>query len=283
MSFESGSSARYMGAATEMVRGGFVIFGAGYDCTASYRAGSRFAPDAIRAASHQIETYSHVLDADLEDVDFADVGDVEVSFGAPEPTLELVGSAIRSILDEGATPVMMGGEHSLTPAAVRAVVQHHGDCVVLQLDAHADLREVYLGSRNSHACAMRRCLESASELIQFGIRSGTREEWVWMRAQDTVCDLAGLEARLAELDKPIYLTVDIDGFDPSLVCGTGTPEPGGFTWREFEQICGFLRRCSAPIVGFDVMELAPDLDPSRVSSLVAAKVVRELLLAASAA
>lgn len=282
MTFEPGPSARYMAAATEMTRGGFALFGAPYDCTASYRAGSRFAPDAIRAASHQIETYSHMLDADLEDIEFADLGDVDVPFGAPEPALEAVESATAQILAADAIPVMLGGEHSLTPACVRAVHTHHGDCVVLQLDAHADLRHEYLGSPNSHACAMRRSLDVASELIQFGIRSGTREEWDWIRAHDTLYDLDGLGRRIASLDKPIYVTVDIDGFDPSLVSGTGTPEPGGITWQEFERICGFLRDASAPVVGIDVMELAPDLDPSRVSSVVAAKVVRELMLATRA-
>lgn len=277
--FELGAAARFIAASDAVVPGGFAIFGAPYDGTASYRPGSRFAPAAIRAASDGLETYSPKFDADLEDVGFADVGDLPAVFGPPKPALSQVSEAVSALLNEGAIPLMLGGEHSLTAPAFHAVRTAHPDVVLLQLDAHADLRDNYLGEPNSHACAMRRSLDGGeTELIQFGIRSGTRTEWQWMRGNDTLYDLERLEARLSALTAPLYLTVDLDVFDPSLMPGTGTPEPGGIDWATFERIAHALWRSSARIVGLDVMELAPRLDPTGVSDIVAAKVVRELVL-----
>ncbi len=277
--FEPGAPSRFIGAAATPVRNGFALFGAPFDGTASFRAGSRFGPDAIRAASDGLETYSPRLNADLDDIDYADMGNVVTGFGRPERALEAVERAVDEVLAMDAVPVMLGGEHSLTAAAVRAVRRHFDDLVVIQLDAHADLRGDYLGEPNSHACAMRRCLDIGVELVQFGVRSGTREEWQWMRSHDTLHDIERLADRLGLLTAPIYLTVDIDVFDPAVVPGTGTPEPGGIRWVEFEEIIDALGCSETCVVGFDVMELAPSQDPSGASSIVAAKIVRELLLA----
>jgi agmatinase len=277
--FEPGPASRFIGASSRAVAGGYGLFGAPYDGTASFRAGARFGPDAIRAASDGLETYSPWLDADLEEVDYADLGDVPTGFGGPQPALEAVEHAVGDLLEAGVTPVMLGGEHSLTAAAFRAVRRRFEDGVMLQVDAHADLRESYLGEQNSHACAMRRCVETGAELIQFGVRSGTREEWQWMRAHDTLVGRQQLIQRLRSLSVPIYLTVDIDVFDPSVVPGTGTPEPGGIGWGEFQDLVAALRDSPGRVVAFDVMELAPTLDPSGMSAVLAAKVVRELLLA----
>lgn len=276
--FELPVSARFIAAAGEFSAGDRVIFGAPYDCTASYRPGTRFGPDAIRAASDGLETYSPRLDADLEDLAFADIGNIPASFGAAASALEMVQAATAEILAGGGFPVMLGGEHSLTPAAVRAVIAHHGPVTVLQLDAHADLREDYLGDPNSHACAMRRCLDAGAELIQVGIRSGPRDEWRYIREHRTLFELDALTTRLEAVEQPVYVTVDIDAFDPSLVGGTGTPEPGGIFWSDFQRFVDSIRSANVNLVGFDVMELAPQLDPTGVSNIVAAKVVRELLL-----
>lgn len=274
-----GPSARFMGATSSLEGADFAIFGVPYDSTASYRSGSRFAPDAIRSASHALESYSPVLDRDLEQLNYVDVGDVEVGLGRPEPTLERVERVVGQLLAAGSRPVMLGGEHSLTPAAFRAVHAAHPDVTLLQIDAHADLRESFLGETNSHACAMRRCLDLEVDLIQFGIRSGTREEWAYVRANDTFYDFERLSRRLDELTGPLYVTVDIDVFDPGFVSGTGTPEPGGIAWQDFARITEALKASRAELVGFDVVELAPGLDASGASSVYAAKVVRELLLA----
>jgi len=150
----------------------------------------------------------------------------------------------------------------------------------VQLDAHADLRDEWLGSRHSHACAMRRCLEvlPSQTLLQLSIRSGTRDEFQELhRTGSLMADVAALEAALQRLQgRPIYLTVDLDWFDPAVMPGTGTPEPGGYHWRDFAAVMTVLR--SHNLVAADVVELAPQLDTSGISSVLAAKVTRSLLL-----
>lgn len=280
MTFEL-PTARFIGASTA-ADAPVVIFGAGFDCTASFRPGTRFGPAAIRQVSDGIETYCPLLDADLEDRHYADLGDVALSFGAAGPQIERVQAAARALLQAGQIPFMLGGEHSLTRGPVAAALEKHPDLVLLQIDAHADLRQDYLGDRDSHACVMRRCAELGAELIQLGIRSGPRDEWDYIRAHDTLTTVDALGAALARVaGRPLYVTLDIDAFDPSLVPGTGTPEPGGLFWADFQRIIEILRPHGAQIVGLDVMELSPGLDPSGVSSVVAAKSVRQLLLVAT--
>ncbi len=272
-------TARFIGAAAEPTGCRVAMFGAGYDGTASFRPGTRFGPNSIRAASDGLETYCPWLDADLEDRRYADLGDAPVTFGSPAPQIEAVRRATGAILDAGAIPFMLGGEHSLTGGAFAAVYERHPDAVMVQLDAHADLREDYLGEPLSHACVMRRCVDLGATLIQCGIRSGTREEWQWIRAHDTLCTVDALgEALAAVADRPLYVTLDIDVFDPSLVPGTGTPEPGGWFWPEFRDAIAALAPHASRIVALDLMEVSPGLDPTGVSAVVAAKCVRELLL-----
>ena len=254
------------------------LFGAPYDGTASFRPGTRFGPTAIRQVSDGLETYSPALDRDLEDLAFADLGDLELGFGAPGPQIQAVEQMTRAILEAQALPFMLGGEHSLTGGAVKAILERYGEVTILQIDAHADLRSEYLNEPLSHACVMRRCVEMGATLCQFGIRSGPREEWAWMRAQGTLHKLQDFPTVLGQLKGPVYLTLDIDAFDPSLVPGTGTPEPGGLFWADFEHMILALASCRPHLVGIDLMELSPNLDPSGVSSVVAAKCVRELLL-----
>jgi agmatinase len=151
--------------------------------------------------------------------------------------------------------------------------------VLVQLDAHADLRQEWLGARHSHACAMRRCLEvlPSGALLQVAIRSGTREEFTELRASGRLVGLQSLAEELRPLrGRPLYLTVDLDWFDPAVLPGTGTPEPGGFRWGDFARLVEELRHHQ--LVAADVVELAPQLDASGVSSVLAAKVVRSLLL-----
>jgi agmatinase len=255
------------------------LFGVPYDGTTSFRPGTRFGPGAIREVSSGLETYCPQLDRDLADIPFADLGAVVTPFGAPEPVVAAVGAATRRVLDLGLAPLMLGGEHSISSGAVAAVAERHPELVLLQLDAHADLRDDYLGSRHSHACAMRRCLEGlpSGQLLQVAIRSGTRAEFAEMGAQGRLVPNEGLAAALQPLrGRPLYLTVDLDWFDPAVLPGTGTPEPGGFLWRDFAALVEELRHHQ--LVAADVVELAPQLDPSGVSSVLAAKVVRSLLL-----
>ena len=256
------------------------LFGVPYDGTTSFRPGTRFGPAAIREVSTGLETYCPQLGLDLEDLAIADLGAVEIPFGAPEPVLESVQQATRAVLDLGLKPLMLGGEHSISSGAVAAVAERQPDLVLVQLDAHADLRDEWLGSRHSHACAMRRCLEvlPSQTLLQLSIRSGTREEFQELqRTGRLMADVAALEAALQPLQgRPIYLTVDLDWFDPAVMPGTGTPEPGGYHWRDFAALVTVLR--SHNLVAADVVELAPQLDTSGISSVLAAKVTRSLLL-----
>ena len=256
------------------------LFGVPYDGTTSFRPGTRFGPAAIRDVSNGLETYCPQLDRDLEDLAFADLGAVDIPFGAPEPVLEAVRDSTQAVLNRGLRPLMLGGEHSITAGAVAAVARRHPDLVLVQLDAHADLRDSWLGSHHSHACAMRRCLEvlPSQQLFQLSIRSGTRLEFEELRSSGRL--MADVEALATALEplrgRPLYLTVDLDWFDPAVLPGTGTPEPGGYLWSDFAALIDVLRRHQ--LVAADVVELAPQLDPSGVSSVLAAKVTRSLLL-----
>ena len=269
----------YMGAQRDPAGCQVGLFGVPYDGTTSFRPGTRFGPAAIRQVSDGLETYDPQLDADLEDITYADLGAVEISFGAPEPVVEAVQQATTAVLDLGLKPLMLGGEHSISSGAVAAVAEHHPDLMLLQLDAHADLRDSWLGGRHSHACAMRRCLEvlPSGELLQLAIRSGTKEEFQELRREQRLIDLEQLAMRLKAIKgRPLYLTVDLDWFDPSVMPGTGTPEPGGYLWADFAELTDLLQ--GQNLVAADVVELAPGLDSSGCSSVLAAKVVRSLLL-----
>ena len=259
------------------------IIGAPFDGTVSFRPGARFGPAAIRDASDGLETWSPILDADLESVSYADAGDLDLSMGSVEAALAVVHEAVADALNDGAVPFVLGGEHLVSLPAIRAVCERHPDPVVIQLDAHADQREDYMGVRLSHACVMRRVGDFLGQerIRQIGIRSGTREEYGLMQHHGTLTtfraeDLEALKSWIGE--QPVYLTVDLDVFDPACMPGTGTPEPGGIDWWTFQRFIQTMQGCK--LVGMDVVELAPQLDASACSSVLAAKVVREMLLVA---
>ena len=274
----------YMGARREPGGCRVGLFGVAYDGTTSFRPGTRFGPAAIREVSYGLETYCPQLNLDLEDLAFADLGAVEIPYGAPEPVVAAVRAATSAVLDLGLAPLMLGGEHSISSGAVAAVAERQADLVLVQLDAHADLRHDWLGSHHSHACAMRRCLEvlPSGELLQIAIRSGTRSEFEELRQQQRLVPRPRMvEALQALRGRPLYLTVDLDWFDPAVLPGTGTPEPGGFLWADFAELVAELSHHH--LVGADIVELSPQLDPSGVSSVLAAKVTRSLLLLLGAA
>ena len=269
----------YMGSRRDPAGCSVGLFGVPYDGTTSFRPGTRFGPAAIREVSSGLETYCPQLNADLEDVAFADLGAVDIPFGNPEPVVAAVKQATEAVLELGLKPLMLGGEHSISSGAVAAVAERHPDLALVQLDAHADLRHEWLGAHHSHACAMRRCLEvlPSGKLLQVAIRSGTREEFVELRQQQRLVAIEAMAEALQPLrDTPLYLTVDLDWFDPAVMPGTGTPEPGGFLWSHFAALVEELRHHN--LVGADVVELSPQLDPTGVSNVLAAKVVRSLIL-----
>ena len=262
-----------------------VLFGAPYDSTTSFRPGTRFGPAAIRSESFGIETYSPLQDRDLEDFPFFDSGDLELPFGAPDRALEMIEARAEEILAAGKIPFLLGGEHLVTLGAVRAVAEGHPARHSIPFDAAAAVREDYLGVRLSHACVMRRChdLLGDGRIFQFGIRSGTREEFAFMRDGHVVTEPFS-DATLPQVvesippDAPVYLTIDMDVLDPSAFPGTGTPEAGGFTYRQLVsdvvRICGQLN-----VVGIDNVELATTLDPTGRSTALACTFLRECLLA----
>ena len=255
------------------------LFGVPYDGTTSFRPGTRFGPAAIREVSTGLETYCPQLDRDLEDIPYVDIGAVEIPYGDPQPVVDAVRHATDTVLAADMKPLMLGGEHSISSGAVAAVAERHPDLVLVQLDAHADLRDEWLGSRHSHACAMRRCLEvlPSQQLLQIAIRSGTFEEFRELHRSDRLISVQDIPERMTPLrGRPIYLTVDLDWFDPAVMPGTGTPEPGGFMWNDFATVINELRHHR--LMGADVVELAPQLDSSGISSVLAAKVTRSLLL-----
>jgi len=270
----------YMGSRRDPAGCRVGLFGVPYDGTTSFRPGARFGPASIRDVSNGLETYCPQLDRDLDDLAFADLGAVDIPFGAPEPVVEAVRESTQTVLNLGLRPLMLGGEHSISSGAVAAVAANYPDLVLVQLDAHADLRDSWLGSRYSHACAMRRCLEvlPSQQLFQLSIRSGTRTEFNELHSSGRLmADVGALAEALKQLQgRPVYLTVDLDWFDPAVLPGTGTPEPGGFFWSDFAALVDVLQHHQ--LVAADVVELAPQLDPSGVSSVLAAKVTRSLLL-----
>lgn len=260
-----------------------VLFGAPFDSTTSYRPGTRFGSRTIRQESFGVETYSPYQDKDMTDYSFFDGGDLELCFGSSEKALEDIEERTKTILEDGKRPFMMGGEHLVTLGAVRAVAKKYPDLHIIHFDAHADLREEYLGAQLSHAAVLKRCWELVGDgkIFQFGIRSGDREEFLW--GKDHVFtnkfNFNGLKETVESLKgKPVYFTLDLDVLDPSVFPGTGTPEPGGVTFNELrdavELVCSSLN-----IVGCDVNELSPPYDPSGISAAAACKIVREMLLA----
>lgn len=260
-----------------------VIFGAPFDGTTSFRPGTRFGPGAIRAESDGIETYSPYQNKDLEDIAVFDSGDLLLPFGNTEAVLEEICARTADILEAGKMPVMLGGEHLVTLGAVRAMVQKYPELHIIHFDAHTDLRDDYLGERLSHATVIRRChdLLGDGRIHQFGIRSGERAEWDFAFAHTdfhpfNVKDVLDVVLALGS-DVPVYVTLDLDVLDPSLFCGTGTPEAGGVFFQDLEEALLALEALN--VVGFDMNELSPHYDASGVSTAVACKVLREMLLA----
>ena len=260
-----------------------VLYGAPFDSTTSYRPGTRFGSRAIRMESFGIETYSPYQDKDLMDRKIFDSGDLELCFGSAEAALADIESRAAEILEDEKLPLLLGGEHLVTLGAVRAVLNQYPDLHIIHFDAHADLRQDYLGASLSHACVIRRChdLVGDGRIHQFCIRSGDREEFQFAKSHTELhpfCfdGLEDLTRKLAESGVPVYFTIDLDCLDPAAFPGTGTPEAGGVT---FPQLLDAIRLVSRTnVVAADVNELAPMLDPSGVSTATACKVLRELLL-----
>lgn len=279
---KNGNYQTFLGCDKEYNIADMVIFGAPFDSTTSYRPGTRFASRTMRAESYGFETYSPYQEKDLFDLNIYDAGDIDLPFGDTLKALEMIEEYSAEILSDGKIPVMIGGEHLVSLGSVKAVKRKYPDLHIIHFDAHADLRDDYLGQKLSHATVMRRIwdLTGDGKIFQFGIRSGECGEFLWSKDHTFMSkyNFNGLMEVLESLKgKPVYFSIDLDVLDPSYFPGTGTPEAGGVSFAQLHE--ALLEVCSkALIVGADINELAPNYDSSGVSTAVACKILRELLL-----
>ncbi|MDQ3719650.1 MAG: agmatinase [Actinomycetota bacterium] len=257
------------------------VFGAPLDATQSFRFGAADGPRAVRELSASLETYSPVLDRDVDDLALGDLGDLVLEGLAPAAALGAIEQATTRAASLGERVLMLGGEHTVTLAAYRAIKALHPETALVQLDAHLDLREQYEGQAITHASWLYHAGSEHrfDEVFQLGVRSGAREEWPMARDR---CRFSSRDLMLPEdlrdqlRERPVYLTIDIDVLDPAAAPGTGCLEPGGPTFAEVERFVQSLD--GTRIVAADVVEVSPRLDPSGATAAAAAKLVREVVL-----
>ena len=255
-----------------------VIQGAPYDGGVSYRAGARQAPHDVRVASDSIESYSHRFGRDLIDVDLADAGDLDLKGISSESAIDRLAAATSALAGTGAAVITLGGDHSVSIGTSRGLRLQHEDLVHVVFDAHMDMRPSYDGSDLSHACGTRH-MSMAGPTCVLGVRSGSREEYADADKMLTAWteELVVPDAmRPAMQGAPVFVSVDMDVLDPSILPGTGNPEPGGPTYKELREALLALR--GARIVGIDFVEVSPAIDTSGLSPIVAAELARDAIL-----
>jgi agmatinase len=260
-----------------------VLFSAPLDNTTSYRPGTRFAGNAVRVESIGIEWYSPYKEMDLKDYHTVDIGDLELPMGLVEESLDIIYDVSKKIVFDNKKPMMIGGEHLVTFPVVKALMEKYPSLHIIHLDAHTDLRDEFLGRKLSHATVIRRCYDILGDgrIYQFGIRSGDKHEFDFAKNGHTHMqkfNFDGLDEVIEKIkDKPVYITIDLDVLDPAVFPGTGTPEPGGMTFKDLLKAMKSFEKLNN-VVGADLVELAPMLDSSNVSTVVAAKALREMIL-----
>lgn len=261
-----------------------VIYGMPMDFTVSYRPGSRFGPGRIRQASVGLEEYSPYLDKSILDMIYFDAGDLLLPFGNAGRSLEVIGDYVRRLLADGKFPIGLGGEHLVSWPIIQAMYEKYPDLAIIHIDAHADLRDQYEGEPLSHSTPIRKAAElmGGKNIYQFGIRSGSKEEFVYARRNINFHPFevsAPLKQELPKMgSRPVYVTIDIDVLDPSCAPGTGTAEAGGITSKELLEAVHLIARSDVNVVGCDLVEVAPIYDPTEQTQIVAAKLIREMLL-----
>ncbi|MEC9492767.1 agmatinase [Flexistipes sp.] len=266
----------FIGCDKSVEKSDLLIFGAPYDGTSSFRPGSRFAPDKIREASYGLETYSPDYNMDIEELNVGDIGNVEFPFGEKDKVFKEIRSCTANLLDMNKKILCLGGEHLITLPIIEELSRIHGNLKLIHMDAHADMRDTYISEKLSHATVLNNISELIGQknIFHYGIRSGTREEF------DEIAKFNNLNIKNDKLtenigDDPVYLTIDLDILDTSVLPGTGTPEPGGLSFKELSELLFSFKGFN--FVGADVVELAPDYDFTGASSIVAAKVVRNTI------
>lgn len=261
-----------------------VVIPVPYDSTTSFRSGSREAPVAIINASRQVELYDEELEIEIYDkIGIHTHKEILPNMAGPAQQIEIVNKAVLDVLNAGKFPVMIGGEHSLTLGAVKAIKNHHSDVSVLHFDAHTDMRDEYEGTPFSHASVMKRIYDENVKIAQVGIRNSSKEEAKFIKSNNIFSIGArqyrygyyGVEDIVEALSDTVYITIDLDVFDPSEVPAVGTPEPGGLTWYE---VLDILQEVTfhKKVVGFDVVELCP-IPGNPASDFLAAKLIYKLI------
>lgn len=273
----------FMGSVASLQEADRVIIGLPMDFTTSFRPGTRHAPYRVREVSEGVEEYSIYQDCSLEEISFYDAGDVAIPFGNVSGSLKRMEETARELLSMHKKIFSIGGEHLVSLPIIKAYADYFPELVVIQMDAHADLREDYLGEELSHATVMRHVLQIVGDknLFQLGIRSGTREEMQFAQR----CSNLYLDEFLSALpevkekigSRPVYITLDIDVLDPAFAPGTGTPEAAGVSSRDL--IKALVELGQLNVVGFDMVEISPPYDIGENTSILGAKILREALLA----
>lgn len=266
----------WMGQNEDYESSDIVMLGMPFDGTVSYRSGSRFAPEMIRLASWGLEEYSPYFGKDLSEVNFHDIGDLDFPLGNTYKSLEVIKENVEQIYADKKRVFGIGGEHLVTLPTIQAISKFYKDITVVHFDAHTDLRKEYLGEEMSHSAVLYHIgkLIGFKNIKQIGIRSGMKEEFELMKKYNTRLDFPEQLEQL--VNHNVFVTVDLDVLDPSVMSGTGTPEAGGLTFNELMDWFKGLKGLN--IIGADVVELAPHYDASGVSTAVASKVIRELLM-----
>ncbi len=258
----------------------WVMLGLPFDGTCSNKTGARFAPQAMRTASWGLEEYSPIVDRDFNDVKFFDAGDLEFPLGNREKILQQIEDNVEDALNDNKKTFCIGGEHLVTLPQIKAYAKKYDNLQIVHFDAHCDLRDDYLGEKLSHACVMRRIVEITGKenLHQIGIRSGEKTEFNWMKANNTLIKNKAEALKIFEKfkNKPVFITLDVDVLDTSVMPGTGTQEAGGMSFNELIEWLLLLR--GQNVVGMDLVELSPDYDATGASTAVAAKLAREMLI-----
>jgi agmatinase len=273
----------YEGCQADFKNASIVLFGAGFDGTSSYRPGSRFAPNQLRNETfYAQEDYSPYFQRNISDKSIHDLGDVVVLIGKVEENLARIEKVARFIVENSKKPVCLGGEHLISYPLVKTLYEKFPNLHIVQLDAHLDTRADLFDEKFSHGTVIRRISEFMKyphRIFQVAIRSGSQEEYEYAERHHQIFPFTtkGFIDTLKDLgDQPVYLTIDLDVFDPSLLPGTGTPEAGGIFFQEYIELLKELDKIN--IVGADLVELSPYIDSSNTSTIVASQILRELLM-----
>ena len=268
--------------ATDFDRARVAILPIPLDRTTSYVTGTRTGPHEILVASSHLELWDEETGTDVHGIGIATLPEMELPFATMDEVVCEIRRVVAELMKQDKFPVVLGGEHSITPPVVAAVAEKHPGLSVLQLDAHADLRESFMGTPHNHACAMRRAAEFAP-LTQVGIRSLSPEEAAAIPSLRTTIfydynmrdDPRWMDRVVESLTDTVYITIDVDGFDPAIMPATGTPEPGGLAWRE---ALALLRKVieARNVVGCDLVELSP-MGGNVAPNFLCAKLIYKIL------